>query len=94
MLKKASFLTWYLKLKDELIVKCINKWKNALDKDKYVNALFMDLSKAFGCLPHRLIIAKLHANGSQVPDCKLLIFYLRGRKQMLRSQIVEVHWQS
>ena len=34
-------------------------WKKDLDKQLYVGALLMDLSKAFDCLPHDLIIARL-----------------------------------
>ena len=30
-----------------LLVKCIDNWKNALDKQQHTGALFMDLSKAF-----------------------------------------------
>ena len=34
-----------------LFVKCIDNWKNVLDQHQYIGALFMDLSKAFDCLP-------------------------------------------
>ena len=44
----------------------------------------MDLSKAFDCLPHGLIIAKLHAYDLELPACKLLFSYLRGRKQRVK----------
>ena len=44
----------------------------------------MDLSKAFDCLPHGLIIAKLHTYGLELPACKLLFSYLRGRKQRVK----------
>ena len=35
----------------------------------------MDLSKAFDCLPHSLIIAKLHAYGLSLDACKFLSSY-------------------
>ena len=44
----------------------------------------MDLSKAFDCLPHGLIIAKLHAYGLELPACKLPFSYLRRRKQRVK----------
>ena len=36
----------------------IEKWKKAVDNGNVFGALLMDLSKAFDCLPHDLIIAK------------------------------------
>ena len=46
--------------------------------------LFMDLSKAFDCLPHGLIIAKLHAHGVTTAVCELLFSYLHQRKQRVK----------
>ena len=46
-----------------LLLKFVEYMKNALDQKHAVGALFMDLSKAFDCLPHGLLVAKLHAYG-------------------------------
>ena len=75
-----------------LLVKCIDTGKNALDKQQHIGALFMDLSKAFDCLPHGLIIAKLHAYGLELPACKLLFSYLRGRKQRVKISNSRSSW--
>ena len=75
-----------------LLVKCIDNWKSALDKQQYIGALFMDLSKVFDCLPHGLIIAKLHAYGLELPACNLLFSYLHGRKQRVKISNSRSSW--
>ena len=49
----------------------VERWKNAVDKGKVFGALLTDLSKAFDCLPHELIIAKLNAYGFKLAALKL-----------------------
>ena len=46
----------------------LEKWKKALDKKETATALISDLSKAFDCLNHELLIAKLHAYGFDKPS--------------------------
>ena len=50
----------------------LEKWKNAVDKGKVFGALLTDLSKAFDCLPHELIITKLNTYGFNFPALKLM----------------------
>ena len=38
-------------------------WRNALDNDLYTGTILMDLSKAFDCIPHNLLIPTLCAYG-------------------------------
>ena len=47
-------------------------------------ALLTDLSKAFDCLPHDLLIAKLHANGFDTPSLKLIQSHLTERYQRVK----------
>ena len=58
--------------------------KNALDQKHAVGALFMDLSKAFDCLPHGLLMAKLHDYILSPAACCLLGDYLSGRWQQVK----------
>ena len=44
----------------------------------------MDLSKAFDCLPHGLLIAKLHAYGLSEAACETMFDYLKDRKQRVK----------
>ena len=46
-----------------------------------IGALLTDPSKAFHCLPHDLIIAKLNAYGYSLPALNLIQNYLANRKQ-------------
>ena len=44
----------------------------------------MNLSKAFDCVPHDLLIAKLHAYGLSFNTVTFLNSYLKDRKQNIR----------
>ena len=44
----------------------------------------MDLSKAFVCIPHNLLIAKMHAYGFSIDSLKIFFSYLKGRKQNVK----------
>ncbi len=37
---------------EHVLIKLIDSWKCALNQDKFVGTLLMDLSKAFDCIPH------------------------------------------
>ena len=49
----------------------IQKCRDSLDQGSAYGALLTDLSKVFDCLPHELIIAKLHAYGVDMPFVKI-----------------------
>ena len=59
----------------------LEKWKNSVDKGKVFGALLTDLSKAFDCLDHELLTAKLNAYGFTLPALRLIHDYLSNRKQ-------------
>ena len=58
----------------------IEKWHQSLDKGGHYGALVTNLSKAFDCLSHDLLIAKSHAYGFDIPALKVLHHYLTNRK--------------
>jgi retron-type reverse transcriptase len=53
----------------------------------------MDLSKAFDCLTHDILLSKLAAYGLSSQSVKLLENYLTGRKQQIKLQGVISGWQ-
>ena len=55
--------------------------KKDLDKQQYVGAVLMELSKAFDCLSPDLILAKLRAYGLSANACDFLNSYFSNRKQ-------------
>ena len=59
----------------------IEKWKRGVDNNKVFGALLTDLSKAFDCISHDLLIAKLNAYELSLSALKLVHSYLQNRKQ-------------
>ena len=62
----------------------IQKSKTSLDQGGEYAALLTDLSKGFDCLPHDLIIAKLHACGFDKASLRLMHSYLIDRHQRVK----------
>ena len=58
----------------------IEKWRRNLDQGGICGTLFTDLSKAFDCLVHDFLIAKLEAYGFTYESLKLINSYLTDRK--------------
>ena len=67
-----------------VILRLTELWRNALDNNKYIGTIAMDLSKAFDCMPHGLLVAKLHSYGISPKACLFLSDYLRDRMQRVK----------
>ena len=64
----------------QCLLALLEKWEAEVDKGKVSGALLTDLSKAFVCFNHELLIAKLNAYGFTSPALKLVHDYLSDRK--------------
>ena len=72
-----------------VLLRLIEQWRTFLDNDRLVGAVLMDLSKAFDCLPHDLLIAKLGAYGLDQNSLILLMSYLKDRRQSVKIKGVQ-----
>ena len=71
----------------------VETWKEAADNSKAFGALLADLSKAFDCLSHDLLIGKLHAYGLDLASLKILQHYLTNRKQKTKVDSFYSSWE-
>ena len=65
-------------------MRLIEDWKASLDNKRLVGTVLVDLSKAFDCIPHDLLIAKLHAYGLTTEAFAVLYSYLKRRQQRVK----------
>ena len=63
------------------LINLLKNFQECLDKGGVIGTILMDLSKAYDCLPHDLLIAKLEAYGFDNNSLHLLYNYLTNRKQ-------------
>ena len=70
--------------KKDSITNKSNYRQNCLTQSGKVGSVLIDLSKAFDCLPHDLLIAKMEAYGFDIKSLKLTLSYLSNRQHRVR----------
>ena len=53
-------------------------WRKALYDNKYISTNAVDLSSAFACMPHELLVAKIHAYDVFPKACVFISEYLNS----------------
>ena len=66
------------------LFRVVDTWKKCLDTSGIAGTILMDLSKAYDCIPHDLLIAKLEAYGFKKNALKLVYSYLTNRTQRVK----------
>ena len=68
----------------DTLIRILEDWRKCIDDKKFVAAILMDLSKAFDCLRHDLLLFKLKTYGISESALKLFESYLSNRKQCVK----------
>jgi len=66
------------------LLRLLYRWQKSLDQTNIVGTVLMDLSKAYDCLPHDLLIAKLAAYGVDHHSLTFIHSYLKSRKHNVK----------
>lgn len=68
----------------DVLIRLTEDWREQLDKGLTIGVIAIDLSKAFDCMPHGLLLAKLSAYGFDTDSCELMKSYVVQRKQRVK----------
>ena len=79
---------------ESVLTKLVSDIQWALDQGMYVCIILMDLSKAFNCVPHKLLIAKFKTYGVSDSACSLLLSYFRDCQQRVKIGNVTSEWEN
>ena len=82
----SDFISAYRKgySTNHVLLRLIENWKVELDSNLFTEAVLMDFSKAFDCISHDLLIAKLHVDGFSFETLTFLSSYLIICKQYVK----------
>ena len=62
------------------LFRLIQKWQAEVDSGGNIGTILMDLSKAYDCLSHNLLISKLEGYGLDIGSVDFLLDYFSLRK--------------
>ncbi len=65
----------------DLLLHVTDSWRNSINNREAVGAIFLDMSKAFDCIDHNILLTKLDHYGMQDSALAWFNSYLNGRVQ-------------
>jgi retron-type reverse transcriptase len=74
------------------MLRLLEDWREALENKYYTAAVLIDLSKAFDCLPHDILLDKLSFYDVSSHSVSLLKSYLTNRKQHIQISSILSGW--
>ncbi len=78
---------------EHVLLKVIDLWKHAIDSNIFAGTILIDLSKAFDCVPHGILITKIKAYGLTDDACKFMSSYLSRIFQIVFLSNENSSWQ-
>ena len=73
-------------LTQQALLNLLKNWQMSLDKSGFEGTVIMDLSKAYNCLPHELLLVKLSVYGFDECVIALIANYLSNRHQRVKIE--------
>ena len=74
------------------LISAMDFWLKAVDEGKYAGALLLDLSKAFDCVPHQMLLQELGMAGVGSRAMEWFASYLTGRHQRVCVKEATTQW--
>ena len=74
------------------LFKSLYSWQKELDQKEFVGTILMDLSRAYDCIPHDLLIAKLECYGIDKIGLSLTLDSLSRWKQRTKIGSSNSSW--
>ena len=78
---------------NHVLLRLKENWKKSRHNKNFVSTVLMDFSKAFDCIPHDLLAAKLHAYGILEDAVTFVHSYLKRKKRGVKMNDTESVFQ-
>ena len=76
----------------DVLLHVTDSWRRAIDEGKFTAAAYLDISKAFDCVNHDILLSKLACHGVLEHSLVWFTSYLSCRKQKVCMQELSSMW--